>query len=185
MRRSASIFAWMSGRRILRMTGAPFASRARWIWAIEAEAYGARSRSRNTSKGERRRACSTCGSNASKGSGAAWLCSLPNSAIQLGGSRSSRMESICPSLTKVGPSCSSAMRKRWCSSRREISPVSPQCRIWPARSRMVPTPMRRTRSPSPWRMKTELISCRRPRSRTMLSGSQAMGGAYVDFLPEA
>ena len=42
-----------AGSAIFRMTGVPLASVARCIWAIEAAAYGSRSRLANTSNGER------------------------------------------------------------------------------------------------------------------------------------
>src|SRR5215212_5644820 len=54
-----------------------------------------------------------------------------------------------------------------------MSPVSPQCRTWPARSSSGTMPARRTTSPSPCRIRTELISRRRGKSRTTLEGAVA------------
>src|SRR4051812_42387340 len=92
----------MPGRRIFKITATPFGSFARCTCAIEAAAKGSRSRSTKTSKGERPSACSTCGQSSSKETGVAWLCSAASSVVHAGGSRSSRVESIWPSLTKVG-----------------------------------------------------------------------------------
>src|SRR3954467_8445819 len=96
----------MPGRRIFKITATPFGSFARCTCAIEAAAKGSRSRSTKTSKGERPSACSTCGQSSSKETGVAWLCSAASSVVHAGGRRSSRVESIWPSLTKVGPSSS-------------------------------------------------------------------------------
>src|SRR5262245_9305141 len=55
-------------------------------------------------------------------------------------------------------------------------PASPKCRICPARSSMGASPVRRTRSPRPCRMRTALISRSRDRSRTAPCVPQTMGG---------
>src|SRR5262249_3567262 len=62
-------------------------------------------------------------------------------------------------------SSSRERRKRSCGSISLDLPASPQCRICPARSSAVASPVRRTRSPRPCRMRTELISRSRVRSR--------------------
>ena len=91
MRRSASMRGRMPGRRIFRITGVPSCSFALCTCAIDAEPYGCRSRSRNTSNGERPSARSSSGSSASNGTGDTSLCSFSNSAIHAGGNRSSRV----------------------------------------------------------------------------------------------
>src|SRR5262245_169525 len=182
IRRSASTFARMPGRRILSTTGVPSCSFARWTCAIDAEPNGRGSSSRNTSKGERPSARSSSGRSASNGTGGTSLCSFSNSAIQLGGKRSTRVAITCPSLMNVGPSSSSAMRTRCAGSRRTLSFRAPQFRICPARSSTPATPMRRTMSPSPWRMKTDVISCRRGRSRMTLTVSRSTSRLLGLFL---
>jgi hypothetical protein len=164
MRRSASTLARTPGRRILRTTGVPSWSFARCTCAMEAEPWAVVSRSRNTSNGERPRERSSSGSSASNGTGGTSLWSFSSSAIQAGGRRSTRVAITCPSFTNVGPRSSSAMRMRAAGSSRTLSTLVPQLRACPARSSTLTMPMRWTRSPRPWRMKTEVISWRRGRS---------------------
>ena len=57
-----------------------------------------------------------------------------------------------------------------------MSADSPQCRICPARSSSGATPARRTMSPSPCRIRTELISRNRGRSRTAPNALSAIDG---------
>src|SRR5262249_36379714 len=73
----------------------------------------------------------------SNGTGATSLCSRASSVVHAGGSRSSLVESIWPSFTKVGPSCSNASLARCCTSRCAISVTSPQCNTCPACSSSV------------------------------------------------
>jgi hypothetical protein len=74
--------------------------------------------------------------------------------------------SICPSLMKVGPGSS------------KDTPVAVELEhalanfaqwVFRQRAQERATPSRRTRSPSPWRMNTRLISWRRGKSRTALA----------------
>ena len=111
--------------------------------------------SRNTSNGERPSERVSSGSSSSNGTGGTSACSFSNSAIQRGGNRSTRVAITWPSLTNVGPSSSSAMRMRCAGSSVTASATGLQCRIWPARSSTPAMPMRWTKSPRPWRMKTD------------------------------
>ena len=113
MRRSASIFARMPGRRILSTTGVPSCSFARCTCAIDAEPYGSRleiaehlerrAAERALELGqqlvERRPAGPRCAASRTRRS-------------SRGGKRSTRVAITCPSFTNVGPSSSSARRMR-------------------------------------------------------------------------
>ena len=90
--------------------------------------------------------------------------------------------STCPSFTNVGPSSCSASRMRCGGSSCIDSAEAPHCRICPARSSTPETPRRRTTSPRPWRISTEVISCRRGRSRIVLNATCSMSPASVRFL---
>ena len=131
-RRSASIVSRTPGRRTLSTTGVPSARRARCTCAIEAAAYARVSMSRKSSKGERPSARSSSGRSSSNGTGGTWACSFSSSSIQRGGNRSTRVAMTWPSLTKVGPSSSSAVRTRLAWSSLGESPAAPKLSMRPA-----------------------------------------------------
>jgi hypothetical protein len=66
------------------------------------------------------------------------------------------------------------MRTRLAWSSLGESPAAPKLSMRPARSSRPAMPMRCTKSPSPWRMNTEAISCRRGSSRMMPKVSRSI-----------
>ena len=113
-------------------------------------------------------ACSTCGKSSSKGTGGTSLCNRVSSAVQAGGRMSSRVEHLAE-FDEGRPEF--LERESHPLLRFEIGDVTgfSPLQDCPARSSSVAVPVRRTRSPSPWRMRTELISRRRGRSRTAVN----------------
>ena len=57
-----------------------------------------------------------------EGNGGTWSCSLASSSAMSGGSRSRRVDSTWPNLTKIGPSASSARRRRTARGVRQVAP---------------------------------------------------------------
>jgi hypothetical protein len=116
MSRSRSTTDRIPGRCTFTTTSAPDRSRAACTWATEAAASGSRSNQANTSSTcpprSARSTCSTCG----HGAGAARSCNRLSSSVNSGGRRSGRVDKIWPSLTKVTPPSSSALRTDRASS---------------------------------------------------------------------
>jgi len=110
MSRSLSTIWLTSGRRTLTTTRAPDGSVAACTWAMDAAAIGSRSKLANSSPtsapSSDRSTCSILGQGTSAASSCRRLSSLMNSA----GRRSRRVDSTCPSLTKVTPPSSIARR---------------------------------------------------------------------------
>ncbi len=165
-RRSASTTSRMPGRRTFSTTAVPSSSQARCACASDAAASGSGSSRAKMFSGASPRSSINCGRMASYGNAGTAFCNRLSSAIHSGGSRSMRVASTCPSLTKVGPSASSARRRRSGGSIRRVSSACCQCSRRPARSSAPARPTRRTMSPKPLRIRTDAISCSRPRSRT-------------------
>ena len=117
---------FMPGRSTLTATGTGCpvflsAISAKWTWAIEALAMGSRSKLRKTSGRGRPKLRSMVATATLLSKGGTRSCSSASSAAISGGSKSARVDSTCPNLTKMGPRASSASRKRWprgASSRR-------------------------------------------------------------------
>ena len=114
--RSFSMVGSMPGRSTLTATSrtAPPRSRrvAKWTCAIEALATGSRSKLSNTSATGRRKARSTVATAMSELKGGTRSCSRASSSAMSGGSRSRRVDSTWPNLTKMGPRRSRASRRR-------------------------------------------------------------------------
>ena len=85
-----------------------FFNLAKCTWAIDALAMGVRSNWLKISSTGRPKARSIDATATSEGKGGTWSCSLASSSAMSLGSRSRRVDSTCPSLTKIGPKCSSA-----------------------------------------------------------------------------
>ncbi len=173
----------MFGRRILTTTSVPSFSCARCTCAIEAAASGSASKRANTASGSAPRSSTSCGRRLSSGTAGTRLCSLENSAIHSGPNRSARPARIWPSLTKVGPSSSSARRTCCGGSSRASSSACSRCSTWPARASVSASPSRRTASPRPCRISTPAISFRRPRSRAEPRVSISIGAKYRRAAP--
>ena len=110
---SFSITWAMFGRSTLTATGVPSGSSAKWTCATDALATGVWSNDRNTSSiglavdaDERRLDLRRTGNGGTRS------CSFASSSAMSGGRRSRRVDSIWPNLTKIGPSSSSASRRR-------------------------------------------------------------------------
>jgi|GEM_PF-5671107 hypothetical protein len=108
--RSLSTVWLTSGRRTLTTTRAPDIRVAACTWAMDAAAIGVRSKLANTSltsaPSSDRSTCSTAG----HGTPAASSCRRLSSPVNSAGRRSRRVDSTCPSLTKVTPPSSMASR---------------------------------------------------------------------------
>ena len=100
------------GRWTLTTTRSPPVSVARWTSAMVPAAIGSGTIDSNTSSHGTPSSCSITCTTSSCVSGGTLSCSVASSLMNAGGSRSGRVESICPSFAKVGPSSSSAWRKR-------------------------------------------------------------------------
>ena len=121
--RSSSMTLSMPGRSTLTATSRPLCSTAKWTWAMEALAIGSVSNCLNTADSGLPRAFSTRRADSSLGKGGTRSCSRASSSATSGGSRSRRVDSIWPNLTKMGPRCSRAWRRRsprGASSRRPV-----------------------------------------------------------------
>jgi hypothetical protein len=115
--RSFSITGSMPGRSTLTATSRTTPSRvrtvAKWTWAIEALATGSCSKVSKTAASGRRKARSMVATATSDGNGGTRSCKSASSSAMSCGSRSRRVDSTWPNLTKMGPRCSSAWRRRW------------------------------------------------------------------------
>src|SRR6185503_9530756 len=117
-----------AGRSTLTATSRPSFSTPRWTWAIDALATGSRSREAKISSMGLPRPRSISANATSEGNGGTRSCSFASSSAMSSGSRSRRVESTWPNLTKIGPRRSSASRSRWPrgSRRRPASRRSPK-----------------------------------------------------------
>ena len=108
--RSLSTVSLTSGRHTLTTTLAPEVRVAAWTWAMDAAAIGSRSKLANSSPtsapSSDRSTCSIAG----QGTGTASSCRRLSSLMNSAGRRSRRVDSTCPSLTKVTPPSSMASR---------------------------------------------------------------------------
>ena len=113
---STSTSRWISaatlGRNTLTTTACPSCSRAACTCAIEAAASAVRSNSANTCSTGRPNAAASAAAASSPANGGTWSWSFASSAAMSGGSRSGRTDSAWPNFTKIGPSSSSASRRR-------------------------------------------------------------------------
>ncbi len=89
----------MPGRWTFTTTASPLASRAVWVWPIDAAASGSQSKVGKASSTGRPSSASITARMPSAGSVGASLCSLASSAQTSGGRRSTRVAPIWPSLT--------------------------------------------------------------------------------------
>ena len=110
--RSRSIASRMPGRSTLTTTSRPSLSVAACTWAMEAAASGATSKpAKSSATGWPSEASMRAFASApSKGGTRSW--SFASSSAMSGGSRSRRVETTWPNFTKIGPSSSSARRRR-------------------------------------------------------------------------
>ena len=108
MSRSRSTTGPMPARWTLSTTCSPEASVAACTWATLAAASGSGETVANTSSTGRPSSATRVASTSAHGAGAARSCSRPSSATNSAGSRSRRVDSTWPSLTKVTPPSSSA-----------------------------------------------------------------------------
>ncbi len=105
MERSRRTFSRMSGRRTFTATTSPVRrSTARCTCATEAAATGVGSKASKISSSGAPRPDSTVQRTAAKEKGGTWSCSTEISSTSGRGSRSPRVEAICPTLMKVAPS---------------------------------------------------------------------------------
>ena len=115
--KSFSITRNMLGRSTLTATSRSRPSRvfneAKCTCAIDALATGWRSKRVNTSSTGRPKARSMVATATSEGNGGTRSCNKASSLAMSLGNKSRRVESTWPNLTKMGPRCSSAWRKRW------------------------------------------------------------------------
>ena len=114
--RSWSITFSMPGRSTFTATSRsrPFLSRtvAKCTCAMEALATGVRSKLVKISSSGLRKARSIVATATSPGNGGTWSCSSASSSATSSGSRSRRVDSTWPNLTKIGPNFWSASRRR-------------------------------------------------------------------------
>ena len=115
--RSFSIALSMPGRNTLTATSRTCPSLPRiWAkctWAMEALATGMRSNDTNSSSTRAPKARSMVATATSDENGGTRSCNKANSSAMSVGSKSRRVDKTWPNLTKMGPSDSSASRKRW------------------------------------------------------------------------
>ncbi len=139
--------ASMPGRWTLTTTRSPPSVVARCVCAMDAVARASGEKSVYSSPSGAPRPDSTTSRMVSKGSTGAASCRVSSAAIQSAGSRSRRMERICPSLMKVGPSDASRRAKRSAAvaGPREASPAGGSL----APNRRSPSGVRITSSPKP------------------------------------
>jgi hypothetical protein len=109
-----------SGRWIFSATTRPSRSTARCTWASDAAAMGSGSISENTLLARTPSSFSSSASMSSTGAGVASSWVRSSAVIQLAGTRSGRVDSAWPSLTKAGPIASRSATKRSASS--SVSP---------------------------------------------------------------
>ncbi len=104
--------ASMRGRSTFTATSRPDFRVAKCTCAIDALATGSASKLAKTSSMRRPKAFSTSARASRAGNGGTRSCSLASSSAMSSGSRSRRVDSTWPNLTKIGPSRSSARRRR-------------------------------------------------------------------------
>src|SRR4051812_5683293 len=109
---SLAISASTPGLRTLTATSRPSVSTPRWTCAIEALATGSRSKLANSSVIGRPSEASISARASSAANGGTRSCSFASSSAMSSGTRSRRVDSTCPNFTKIGPSVSSASRRR-------------------------------------------------------------------------
>ncbi len=102
----------MPGRSILTTTSRPSCKAATCTWAIDAAASGAASKLLKISAIGFPKARSTVAMATSLPNGGTRSCSFDNSSAMSTGSKSRRVDSTCPNLTKIGPNSSRARRSR-------------------------------------------------------------------------
>src|SRR5262249_9605981 len=123
---------------------------------MEAAAIGSGSIALTGCSGSRSKESRICIRTCSSEIGGTWSCRLESSSMYSAGSRSARVERICPSLTKVGPRSLSNIRNRRAVEARRASADSstaslrPSIRHTPARSRRSAKPCRAAITPI-WR----------------------------------
>src|SRR2546427_4987004 len=110
--RSFAITGSIPGRRILTAASVPPGSTARCTWATDALATGCSSNFSKTFATGLPNARSTSATATSPGNGGTRSWSFASSSARSAGSKSRRVESTWPNLTKMGPSASSARRSR-------------------------------------------------------------------------
>ena len=110
--RSCTMRSRMPGRSTFTTTASPVFRTAPCTCASEAAPRGSVSNSANSSPTGAPKAASILCRASSTGNGGTRSCSLASSSARSGGSRSRRVDSACPNLMKMGPSVSSASRKR-------------------------------------------------------------------------
>ena len=121
----------MPGRWTLRMTAVPSLRRAACACASDALASGSGSTLLNTSPGSPPSSSLSRAWICGHGAGGTWSCSLASSVVTGRGSRSVRVDSTWPSLTKIGPASSRACRNRrasWPGSARHTAGLASPCR---------------------------------------------------------
>ncbi|MDT4836183.1 hypothetical protein FQZ97_698700 [compost metagenome] len=125
--RSFSITPRMLGRSTFTATSriSPWLVRmvAKCTCAIEALAMGVSSNCTNTSLTGRRKARSMVATATAEGNGGTRSCRKASSSAMSGGSRSRRVDSTWPNFTKIGPSRSSASRRRWPRGASRLRPI--------------------------------------------------------------
>src|SRR6266571_84369 len=110
--RSSAITGIIPGRRILTAASVPPGSVARCTWATDALATGCSSNFSKTFAIGLPNARSTSATASSPGNDGTRSWSFASSSARSAGSKSRRVESTWPNLTKMGPSASSARRSR-------------------------------------------------------------------------
>ena len=100
------------GRTTLTTASRPSCSVAGWTWAMEAEASGWVSNEANMVSTGSPSASSIMSRACSPGNGGTWSCSNASSSAMSRGSKSLRVDSICPNLTYTGPNSCKASRRR-------------------------------------------------------------------------
>src|SRR6266849_79137 len=145
--RSFSMTGIIPGRRILTAAWVPPGSTARCTWATDALATGCSSNLSKTFAIGLPNARSTSARASSPGNGGTRSCSFASSSARSAGSRSRRVESTWPNLTKMGPSASSARRSRTPrgseSERKKNSAFSARASLLPEASANSSSPKRR------------------------------------------
>ena len=102
----------ISGRTTLTTTCSPLCSVAQCTWATDAEAIGVFSKRANSSDTGLPSAFSIIATDCSCGKAGTLSCSLASSSAISSGSKSRRVDSICPNFINTGPNSSMARRRR-------------------------------------------------------------------------
>ena len=136
--RSSATWSAAPARCAFTTTSRPSSSVAVCTWARDADASGAVSTSANTSSIGRPSSCVTICANTGQGCGGTRLVRCDNSAMNTGGIRSARVESIWPSFTNVTPaSCSASRSDRAVSAGRSLDASPRSCEPRPCRAMIV------------------------------------------------